>query len=138
MVGQLLYSLMPWRISSSSSTFTVFSCFGSTPQALRIWIARPEKPHMGKLALPFMNNSTSLFFTRSSMRVWASLMGKVSWGQVLPEHCGGLSQFKAAGAGAARDARQVVTALHFRQAGGKQAAHSLRLVPAVLQQQPAA
>src|SRR5688572_4078835 len=139
MVGQLLYSLMPWRISSSSSTFTVFSCFGSTPQAFRIWMARPEKPHMGKLALPFMNNSTSLFFTRSSMRCWASLMGKFSWGQVLPEHCGGLSQFKPAAAGTAGDSRQVGPALAVNQACGRQQApHGLRLVPAVFQQQPAA
>src|SRR3990167_8508273 len=74
MVGQLLYSLMPWRISSSSSTLTVFTVLGSTPQALRIWIARPEKPHMGKLALPFMNSTMSLDLTSWSIRVWASLM----------------------------------------------------------------
>jgi hypothetical protein len=68
MVGQLLYSLMPWRISWSSSTLTVLSALVSTPTALRIWIARPEKPHMGKLALPFMKSTMSLVLTRSSMR----------------------------------------------------------------------
>src|SRR6218665_954623 len=30
MVGQLLYSLMPWRIASSSSTLTVTTALGST------------------------------------------------------------------------------------------------------------
>src|SRR5450830_984253 len=74
MVGHWLYSLMPGRISGSSSTFTVFRLLGSTPQALRIWTARPEKPHWGKLAVPFMNSSTGLFLTRSSMRCWVLLM----------------------------------------------------------------
>jgi hypothetical protein len=50
---------------------------GSTPQALRIWIARPEKPHIGKLALPFMNKTTSLDFTRLSMRCWVSLISSL-------------------------------------------------------------
>ncbi|MOA66092.1 hypothetical protein D3C78_1927270 [compost metagenome] len=68
MVGQLLYSLMPWRMPSSSSTLTVLSVLVSTPTALRIWMARPEKPHIGKLALPFMKSTSSLDLTRSSMR----------------------------------------------------------------------
>src|SRR3989344_5779626 len=74
-VGQLLYSLMPWRISSSSSTLTVTTLLGSTPQALGIWIARPEKPHMGKLALPFMESGMSLDLVGVWMRCWVSLMG---------------------------------------------------------------
>ena len=47
-----------------------------TPQAFRIWIARPEKPHIGNCAVPFMNSTTGLPFTRVSMRcwVWLSLM----------------------------------------------------------------
>src|SRR5450830_2183095 len=65
---------MPARISSSSSTLMVFRVLGSTPQAFKIWMARPEKPHWGKLALPFMNSTTSLDFTSSSMRFWVSLM----------------------------------------------------------------
>ena len=46
----------------------------STPQAFKIWMARPEKPHIGKLALPFMNRVMSLPLTSSSMRCWVSLM----------------------------------------------------------------
>ena len=68
MVGQLLYSLMPWRISASSSTLMVVRVLVSTPLALSSWMARPEKPHMGKLALPFMNNTMSLSLTNWSMR----------------------------------------------------------------------
>ena len=49
---------MPWRISSSSSTLTVVR--SSTPQAFRIWTARPEKPHIGNCAVPFMNSTTRL------------------------------------------------------------------------------
>ena len=74
MVGQWLYSLMPWRIASSSSTLTVVTVFGSTPQALRICTARPEKPHMGNEALPFMNRTMSLPLTSWSMRAWVSGM----------------------------------------------------------------
>jgi len=80
MVGQLLYSLMPWRMPSSSRTLTVFTFFGSTPLAFRIWIARPEKPHIGKLALPFMKRTTSLDLTSSSMRCWVSLMESLLYG----------------------------------------------------------
>jgi hypothetical protein len=42
-------------------------------------MARPEKPHMGKLALPFMNKVMSLFLTRSAMRCWVSLMVAPRW-----------------------------------------------------------
>ena len=35
-VGHWLYSLMPWRTASSSSTLTVVRAAGSTPEAFRI------------------------------------------------------------------------------------------------------
>ena len=60
-VGQLAYCLMPWRISSSSSTFTVVRSF--TPQAFSTCMARPEKPHIGNWAVPFMNSTTRLPLT---------------------------------------------------------------------------
>src|SRR5256885_1258423 len=60
--------------SWSSSTLTVEMSLVSTPQALRIWMARPEKPHMGKLALPFMNSRMLLLLTSWSMRCWVSLI----------------------------------------------------------------
>jgi hypothetical protein len=37
-------------------------------------MARPEKPHMGKLALPFMNSRMLLLLTSWSMRCWVSLI----------------------------------------------------------------
>src|SRR3954466_2022260 len=124
MVGQLLYSLMPWRMASSSSTLTVLSVRGSTPTALRIWIARPENPHIGKLALPFMKSTRSLVLTRSSMRCWASDMGtpeKWAWGRLFhraPDP-----------AGTALDAGKVVAALHFGKAvRAEQLAHGRGLV----------
>jgi hypothetical protein len=40
-------------------------------------MARPEKPHMGKLALPFMNSRMSLDLTSWSIRCCASLMAGV-------------------------------------------------------------
>src|SRR6478752_10643225 len=98
MVGQLLYSLMPWRTSASSSTLTVLSVRVSTPTALRIWIARPEKPHIGKLALPFMKSTRSLLLTRSSMRCWVSDMGGL-----LEIGLGGLFHCAPDSARAARD-----------------------------------
>src|SRR5574343_1043859 len=117
MVGQLLYSLMPWRISASSSTFTVLRVLVSTPQALRICTARPEKPHMGKLALPFMNSRMSLPLTSSSMRCWVSLMGRSSFKSMSelslvlqnPVHQRGSSGLLCPGA--AFDAGQILTRL---------------------------
>src|SRR3954470_12020046 len=37
-------------------------------------IARLEKPHCGKSGVPFMNSTTSLFFTTSSIRSRTSVM----------------------------------------------------------------
>src|SRR4051812_30276007 len=37
-------------------------------------MARLEKPHCGKSGVPFMNRTTSLFFTTSSMRPRTSVM----------------------------------------------------------------
>ena len=61
MVGQFEKSLIACRTSSSSSTFTVTMFF--TPTAFRIWIARPENPHCGNWAVPFMNRTTGLSVT---------------------------------------------------------------------------
>ena len=43
-------------------------------QPLSLYDARPEKPHCGNWAVPFMNNTTLLFLTRSSIRCWTSDM----------------------------------------------------------------
>ena len=119
MVGQLLYSLMPWRMASSSSTFTVTTLLGSTPQAFRIWMARPEKPHIGKLALPFMNSRMSLDLTRASMRCWVSLMGyslkKRRTKNAVSPRWGGLFHCRPLPAGTARDAGKVIAALHLHK-----------------------
>src|SRR5438045_9781400 len=40
----------------------------ATPHAFRIWMARPEKPHIGNCAVPFIKRTTRWFLTRSSMR----------------------------------------------------------------------
>src|SRR5690606_19597478 len=66
-VGQFEKSLMPWRTSGSSSTLTVAML--STPQAFRIWMARPEKPHCGNCAVPFMNSTTGVLVTVSLIQV---------------------------------------------------------------------
>src|SRR5574337_735645 len=63
---------MPWRTSSSSRTLTVFRSL--TPQACSTWIARPENPHIGYWAVPFMKSTTRSPLTRSSMRCRMSLM----------------------------------------------------------------
>ena len=55
-----------------SGTSTVVSVFRSTPLAFRVSIARAEKPHIGKPALPFMNNTMSWLLTNASMRCWMS------------------------------------------------------------------
>src|SRR5690606_3024915 len=122
---------------SSSSTLTVVSVRGSTPQALRIWIARPEKPHMGKLALPFMKSTMSWDLTSWSMRVWVSLMSWSCWWG-LPREWAELSRRRLARAAAAQDARQVRAAVHGLQAGlAQQGLHGHGLVVAVFEQQPA-
>src|SRR5882724_780101 len=72
MVGQLAYSLMPWRISGSSSTLTVNSF--STPQAFRIWTALAEKPHCGNCGVPFIYRTTGLPVTCCLMRSCASML----------------------------------------------------------------
>src|ERR1700712_4108666 len=63
---------MPWRMPSSSRTLTVTGW--ATPQALSTGMARPEKPHIGNWAVPFMKSTTLLFLTRLSMRCWTSFM----------------------------------------------------------------
>src|SRR5574337_850330 len=63
---------MPWRTSSSSRTLTVFRSV--TPQACSTWIARPENPHIGYWAVPFMKSTTRSPLTSSSMRCLMSLM----------------------------------------------------------------
>src|SRR5688500_19480934 len=78
MVGQLAYSLMPWRISASARTLTV--CSSCTPQALRTCTARAEKPHCGNCGVPFMNSTTGCDVTCCLMRSW------VSMGVILPFH----------------------------------------------------
>lgn len=57
-VGQLENSLMPSRTSGSVSTLTVSN---SAPARLSASTARDEKPHCGKLFVPFMNTTTRLF-----------------------------------------------------------------------------
>src|SRR3954469_3225941 len=71
-VGQSEYSLIPCLISGSWRTSTV-SYFA--PRRSRIAIARLEKPHWGKSAVPFMNSTISSFLTRSAMRAVGSLTG---------------------------------------------------------------
>src|SRR5688500_15292960 len=66
---------MPWRISGSWSTSTVSN---ETPRWSRIATARLEKPHCGKSAVPFINRTTSLERTISSMRVVASVIAASS------------------------------------------------------------
>src|SRR3954463_15040188 len=76
MVGQLAYSLMPWRISASASTLTLAnSC---TPQALRTCTASCEKPHCGNCGVPFMKRTTRLPVTCSLMRCWVSMAAILS------------------------------------------------------------
>src|SRR6267154_3004993 len=72
MVGQLSYSLMPWRISGSSSTLTVNSF--STPQAFRICTALAENPHCGNCGVPFIYRTTGLPVTCCLMRSCASML----------------------------------------------------------------
>src|SRR5712664_2072636 len=72
MVGQLAYTLMPWRISGSSSTLTVNSF--STPQAFRICTALAEKPHCGNCGVPFIYRTTGLPVTCCLMRSCASML----------------------------------------------------------------
>ncbi len=71
MVGQLEYSLIPWRIAGSARTFTSLN---SAPHSLRICTARWEKPHWGKLFVPFMKRTTRLLSTVWRMVSWMSLM----------------------------------------------------------------
>jgi len=52
MVGQLAKSLMPWRISASCSTSTVYT--SPAPHIFRICVAVAEKPHIGCCGEPFM------------------------------------------------------------------------------------
>src|SRR5882762_6186953 len=63
---------MPWRISGSSSTFTVNSF--STPQAFRICTALAEKPHCGNCGVPFMYRTTGFPVTCCLMRSCASML----------------------------------------------------------------
>ena len=72
MVGQLAYSLMPWRISGSIST-SIAAKF-STPHRCRIWVAVAEKPHMGICGEPFMKRTTGLEVTVLRILSW-TLMG---------------------------------------------------------------
>src|SRR5713226_8692715 len=72
MVGQLAYSLMPRRISGSSSTLTVKT--SSTPQAFRICTALAEKPHCGNCGVPFIYRTTGLPVTCCLMRSCASML----------------------------------------------------------------
>src|SRR6185436_18750291 len=58
MVGQLEYSLIPWRTSWSLSTSTVATF--STPHASRICTAAALKPHIGASGVPFMYSTTGL------------------------------------------------------------------------------
>src|SRR5450830_493603 len=72
MVGQLENSLMPWRTSGSSRTLIVTKL--CTPQAFKTCTARPEKPHCGNWAVPFMNSTTGVFVTVSLIQVCTSLI----------------------------------------------------------------
>src|SRR5215213_11431040 len=71
---------MPLRISGSCRTSTVSYV---APRRSRIAMARLEKPHCGKSAVPFMKSTTSFLPTISAMRVWASLTGCLR-----SRHCG--------------------------------------------------
>src|SRR3954469_25407999 len=68
---------MPVRISWSCRTSTVSNL---APRWSRMATARLEKPHCGKRAVPFMNRTTSLLWTISSIRVLVSDMGSSSIG----------------------------------------------------------
>ena len=70
-VGQLEKSLTAWRTSSSSSTLTVTMFF--TPQAFRTCTVRPEKPHCGNWAVPFMKSTTGCSSTVFWMNSLASI-----------------------------------------------------------------
>src|SRR3546814_316278 len=72
MVGQSLYSFMPWRSSASCSTSALSN---STPRCSRMATARLENPHCGKSGVPFMNSTMSLAPTFSAIR---SLMSPMS------------------------------------------------------------
>src|SRR6516225_3411138 len=54
MVGQLPYSLIPLRISSSSKTSTEVNL---APSSFKIATARAENPHCGNDAVPFINKT---------------------------------------------------------------------------------
>src|SRR5438067_8376957 len=71
---------MPARTSGSWSTSTVSYL---APSRSRMATARLEKPHCGNRAVPFMNSTMSLLFTSSSIRVVASLTGRLRF-----RHCG--------------------------------------------------
>src|SRR5882762_3180609 len=54
MVGQLEYSLMPWRIVGSWSTSTPLNL---TPRCVSTWTTAAENPHCGKTGVPFMKGT---------------------------------------------------------------------------------
>ena len=89
-------------------------------------MARPENPHMGKLALPFMNSNTSLPLTNSSMRCCTSLI------TLLPNKTTLFHPWPLP-AGAAQDARKIWAALNRQKPlVGEYVLHCLRLVKPVL------
>src|SRR3546814_16974932 len=57
MVGQLLKSLMPWRMPGSCSTSTPLNF---TLRCERICTTAAEKPHCGNTGEPFMKSTTWL------------------------------------------------------------------------------
>ena len=61
---------------ASSSTLTVVKSSVSTPQALRIWMARPEKPHCGKSGVALHVQHHVVFLTSWSMRCWCRSCAK--------------------------------------------------------------
>src|SRR5687768_10437045 len=126
MVGQLAYSLMPWRISASASTLTVWNSL--TPQALSTWQASAEKPHCGNCGVPFMKSTTGCPITCALMRCWGSCCCVVSMGSILPPSPGDAGYAGQIGPAGVR----------FKPRRLEQLPHRLLLPLAMLEEQPAA
>src|SRR5690606_24176463 len=104
-------------------TLTVISCF--RPQDFSSWMARPEKPHCGNCAVPFMNNTTGF-----SVTVWLRNSCTVVMATSMQRRYGWIIE----GARYALDTRQIAMAVRALQpCFGKQVAHRLGLVVTMLE-----
>src|SRR5450432_593163 len=93
---------MPWRISASARTLTVWRF--STPQAFSICTAALEKPHCGNCGVPFMYSTTGWLVTCSRMVSWVLIGGfrksRRIAGYGLYRNGGGSTKFNLRAAGA--------------------------------------